>query len=97
MCNCSDRLKRIEEAVKECRAMLVLILEAMDDMEDIEGVANELIAEEMDAALSSTDYWPLTKDADIIERYTPKRVDALYVRSRQEEIGKHIGHITKRL
>lgn len=73
------------------------ILEAMDDMEDIEGVANELIAEEMDAALSSTDYWPLTKDADIIERYTPKRVDALYVRSRQEEIGKHIGHITKRL
>ena len=66
-------------------------------MEDMEDVSNELIGEEMDKALASTDYWPLTKDGDLIERYTPKNVDGPYVRMRQEEIAKHIGQLTKRL
>jgi len=85
-----DELEDFESEAEE-------ILEAMDDMEDMEGLTNELIGEEMDKALASSDYWPLTKDADVIERYTPKKTNASYVRKRQEDISKHIGHITKRL
>ncbi len=86
-----------EEDISDFESEAEEILEAMEDMEDMEGVSNELIAEEMDKALESTEYWPLTKDGDLIERYTPKKVNVGYVRQRQEEIQKHIGHITKRL
>ena len=73
------------------------ILEAMDDMEDMESLTNEMIGEEMDKALDTVDYWPLTKDCDVIERYTPEKTDGYYVRIRQENIAKHIGQLTKRL
>ena len=86
-----------EEDISDFESEAEEILEAMDDMEDMESLANELIAEEMDEALKTVDYWPLTKDADIIERYTPEHTNADYVRKRQEDIAKHIGQLTKHL
>lgn len=86
-----------EEDISDFETDAEEILKAMEDMEDMEGLTNELIGDEMDKALSTTDYWPLTKDADIIERYTPKNTNTTYVRKRQEDIAKHIGQLTKRL
>ncbi len=73
------------------------ILDGMEEMDDMESNSADLIKEEMDKALSTVDYWPLTKDCDVIERYTPKNTDFEYVRKRQEEINVHINHLTKRL
>lgn len=86
-----------EEDLEDFESEAEEILDAMEDMKDMESLTNELIGEEMDKALGSVDYWPLTKDADIIERYTPKNTDSSYVRRRQEDIAKHIGQLTKHL
>jgi len=69
----------------------------IEAMEDMEGLTDALIAAEMEEALKHSNYWPLTKDGDRIERYTPKVTDREYVLKRQTAIQKHIGQITKNL
>ena len=71
--------------------------EALKEMEDLDAMAEKVIADEMEEALSDADYWPLTKDFDVIERYTPEHVDETYVRRAQEDVKRHVGILQKQL
>lgn len=73
------------------------ILEGLAKMEDMEGDASKVIAEEMEDALETADYWPITKDHDIITRYTPNDVDSRYVERAQDNVHKHVGALQKHL
>jgi len=73
------------------------IEKGMEDMEDMESLASALIEEDMGTALANAEYWPLTKDGDKIERYTPKDINRSYVQARQLEIARHIGILAKHL
>lgn len=79
-----------EEDVKE-------ILEGLDEMEDLEDLASKMIKEEMEEALSTSRYWPITKDFDRIERYHPSRIDSDYIDRTQREIRQHVGVLQKHL
>ena len=73
------------------------ILEGLAKMDDMEGDASKVIAEEMEDALETADYWPITKDHDIITRYTPSDVDTHYVERAQDNVHKHVGALQKHL
>ena len=73
------------------------ILEGLSKMDDLEGEASRLIAEEMEEALATADYWPITKDHDKIQRYTPGHVDTSYVTKSQDKVHKHVGALQKHL
>jgi len=73
------------------------IMEAMKDIEDMEGDAGKLIEEEMGEALADADYWPITKDFDKIVRYSPDHVDSDYVQRRQDSVHQHVGALQKHL
>ena len=73
------------------------IMEAMKDIEDMEGDAGKLIESEMEDALKDADYWPITKDFDQIERYTPSYTDSDFVQRAQDNVHKHVGALQKHL
>lgn len=76
------------------------LLEALEDLDDLEDSASEMIEDEMKEALGSTDYWPLTKDYDRIEVYrkrADKPEDRTLVEKLEEDVRHHAGTLQKKL